>query len=155
MSALMSVNHSKIVTNSKNKNPNRPNELPSAETLYDELQITKKEISIQKKIIKNQKTRNDRLENDLKKREIQIENILNPDNKQTTKNDQLRARIIRVERELRHKGVELGKINFDLKTTDVNELKLAVEIYAAEVDRLRNLSENQNEITKVKIQKER
>ena len=35
---------------------------------------------------------------------------------------------MRVERELRHKDLELGKLKFDLKTTDVNELKLAVEV---------------------------
>jgi len=62
---------------------------------------------------------------------------------------------LRVERELRHKDLELGKLKFDLKTTDVNELKLAVEIYAAEVYRLRNLSQNQNALTKVSIQRER
>ena len=54
----------------------RPSELPPAETLYDELQIARKEISTQKKVITQQKTRNDRLESDLKKREAQMEEIL-------------------------------------------------------------------------------
>lgn len=155
MSAVMSVNHSQQVASPNKKSKKRPSDLPSPETLYDELQIARKEISTQNKIITAQKTRGERLEADLKKRESQIEDILSGDGKQTTKNDQLRAKILRVERELRQKDLELGKLQFDLKTTDVNELKLAVEIYAAEVDRLRNLSQNQNALTKVSIQRER
>ena len=54
----------------------RPSELPPAESLYDELQIARKEIATQKKVITQQKTRNDRLESDLKKREAQMEEIL-------------------------------------------------------------------------------
>ena len=46
----------------------------------------------------------------------------------STKNDQLRARILRLERELRHKDLELGKALFDMKNTDINELKMAVEV---------------------------
>ena len=48
----------------------------------------------------------------------------------STKNDQLRARILRLERELRHKDLELGKALFDMKNTDINELKMAVEVRA-------------------------
>jgi len=62
----------------------------------------------------------------------------------STKNDQLRARILRLERELRHKDLELGKALFDMKNTDINELKMAVEV------RIRNfnpslLDTNENE----------
>ena len=122
----------------------RPSELPPAETLYDELQIARKEISTQKKVITQQKTRNDRLESDLKKREAQMEEILAGTGSKrfacyklemihlifSTKNDQLRARILRLERELRHKDLELGKALFDMKNTDINELKMAVEVRA-------------------------
>lgn len=55
----------------------RPNSLPDAETLYDELQVSRKEIQTQKKIISAQTTRNNRLEADLRKREEQMESILN------------------------------------------------------------------------------
>ena len=94
MSAMMSVNYSKEITSNKKNDYNktkrylhfsqsgffiplfRPSELPPAESLYDELQIARKEISTQKKVITQQKTRNDRLESDLKKREAQMEEIL-------------------------------------------------------------------------------
>ena len=94
MSAMMSVNYSKEITSNKKNDFNktkryfhfslsgffislfRPSELPPAESLYDELQIARKEISTQKKVITQQKTRNDRLESDLKKREAQMEEIL-------------------------------------------------------------------------------
>ena len=35
---------------------------------------------------------------------------------------------MRLERELRHKDLELGKALFDMKNTDINELKMAVEV---------------------------
>ena len=105
MSAMMSVNYSKEITSAKKNDFNktkrydsyginqafserssliqgffkfvfRPSELPPAESLYDELQIARKEIATQKKVITQQKTRNDRLESDLKKREAQMEEIL-------------------------------------------------------------------------------
>jgi len=79
MSAMMSVNYSKEITSIKKNDfskTKRPSELPPAESLYDELQIARKEISTQKKVITQQKTRNDRLESDLKKREAQMEEIL-------------------------------------------------------------------------------
>ena len=160
MSAMMSVNYSKEITSNKKNDYNktkrylhfsqsgffislfRPSELPPAESLYDELQIARKEISTQKKVITQQKTRNDRLESDLKKREAQMEEILSGTGSKrlryifglwiilifSTKNDQLRARILRLERELRHKDLELGKALFDMKNTDINELKMAVEV---------------------------
>jgi len=158
MSAMMSVNYSKEITSTKKNDFNktkRPSELPPAETLYDELQIARKEISTQKKVITQQKTRNDRLESDLKKREAQMEEILAGTGSKSTKNDQLRARILRLERELRHKDLELGKALFDMKNTDINELKMAVEIYATEVDRLRKISADQMHLTEVSRQKER
>jgi len=158
MSAMMSVNYSKEITSNKKNDFNktkRPSELPPAESLYDELQIARKEISTQKKVITQQKTRNDRLESDLKKREAQMEEILSGTGSKSTKNDQLRARILRLERELRHKDLELGKALFDMKNTDINELKMAVEIYATEVDRLRKISADQMHLTEVSRQKER
>ena len=45
--------------------------------MYDELEVSRKEIQTQKKIISAQKTRNNRLEADLRKREEQMEAILN------------------------------------------------------------------------------
>jgi hypothetical protein len=62
----------------------RPINLPSAESLYDELLVSKKEIKTQQKIIDAQKTRNTRLEEDLKKREEQMELILNGNNGKET-----------------------------------------------------------------------
>lgn len=46
----------------------------------------------------------------------------------STKNDQLRCKIIRLERDLRQKDVDLGKLQFEMKTTDVNELKIALKV---------------------------
>ena len=53
----------------------RPTTLPDAESLYDELQIVRKEIATQQKVIKTQQTRNGRLEAELKKRESQLADI--------------------------------------------------------------------------------
>ena len=53
----------------------RPTDLPDAESLYDELQIVRKEIATQQKVIKTQRTKNVRLEAELKKRESQLADI--------------------------------------------------------------------------------
>lgn len=159
LSAMKNVQMSQHITadKPKKKDVKRPINLPSAESLYDELLVSKKEIKTQQKIIDAQKTRNTRLEEDLKKREEQMELILNGNNgKETsTKNDQLRSRIIRLERELRNKDLNLSKLQFDLKTTDVNELKLALNIYSDELTRLRLLKDDQLAQTSNKIQAER
>ena len=60
----------------KQKSKKKIANLPDAETLYDELEVSRKEVANQRKVIKAQKTRNDRLEADLKKREHQIEEVL-------------------------------------------------------------------------------
>lgn len=71
----------------------RPGALPDPETLYDELEASRKEISAQKQLINAQvslrmifrfnliqKTRNQRLEQDLKSREVELERIYSGDN---------------------------------------------------------------------------
>ncbi|CAG5089779.1 Oidioi.mRNA.OKI2018_I69.PAR.g12346.t1.cds [Oikopleura dioica] len=107
----------------------RPGALPDPETLYDELEASRKEIATQKQLINAQKTRNQRLEQELKSRETELEKIYSGDNgrESSTKNDQLRCKIIRLERDLRQKDVDLGKLQFEMKTTDVNELKIALK----------------------------
>ena len=75
MTAMNSVKLSQTITD-KPKSKKKIGNIPDAETLYDELEVSRKEVATQRKVIKAQKTRNDRLEADLKKREHQMEEIL-------------------------------------------------------------------------------
>ena len=67
----------------------------------------RKEISTQQKVIKTQQTRNGRLSEELKRRESQLADIFDGTERKT-KNDQLQARILHLEFELREKNDELG-----------------------------------------------
>ena len=142
--------------------------MPDAESLYDELQIVRKEIATQQKVIKTQQTRNGRLSEELKRRESQLADIFDGTERKT-KNDQLQARILHLEFELREKNDELGflinlkklikfflaKLKFDQKQNSINELKQANEIYAAELARLKKIIFDRQEVNRAKVQEER
>merc|ERR1712037_303111 len=156
LDAMRNVKKSQQFSSTKTKPTRiRPGALPDPETLYDELEASRKEIAAQKQLINSQKTRNQRLEQDLKSREVELERIYSGDNgkESTTKNDQLRCKLIRLERDLRQKDVDLGKLQFEMKTTDVNELKIALKIYVEELERLRSLNQDRSEETKASVQR--
>ncbi|CBY23807.1 unnamed protein product [Oikopleura dioica] len=158
LDAMRNVKKSQQFSSTKTKPTRiRPGALPDPETLYDELEASRKEISAQKQLINAQKTRNQRLEQDLKSREVELERIYSGDNgkESTTKNDQLRCKLIRLERDLRQKDVDLGKLQFEMKTTDVNELKIALKIYVEELERLRSINQDRSEESKASVQRER
>jgi len=154
MNAINDVRSSKELTKKKVVNNSRPTDLPDAESLYDELQIVRKEIATQQKVIKTQRTKNVRLEAELKKRESQLADIFDG-NERKSKNDQLQARIMHLEFELREKNEELAKVKFDQQTNSINELKKANEIYATELDRLKKIIFDRQEVNKAKVQEER
>lgn len=154
MNAINDVRSSKELTKKKVVNNSRPTTLPDAESLYDELQIVRKEIATQQKVIKTQQTRNGRLEAELKKRESQLADIFDGTERKS-KNDQLQARIMHLEFELREKNDELAKVKFNQHTNSINELKKANEIYATELDRLKKIIFDRQEVNKAKVQEER
>ncbi|XP_064078032.1 serine/arginine repetitive matrix protein 2-like isoform X3 [Macrobrachium nipponense] len=94
------------------------------------------------------KTRNRRLEEDLIRRDRQIEQLMDP-----AKNDEarrkltdkgaslvssLKLRVSRLEATLKDKEAELAKLQASAKATALNEMKIEAETYYQEVVRLRN-----------------
>jgi len=153
MNAINDVRASKELTKKKVIS-SRPTDLPDAESLYDELQIVRKEIATQQKVIKTQQTRNGRLAAELKHRESQLADIFDGAERKS-KNDQLQARILHLEFELREKNDELAKVKFDKQTNSLNELKQANEIYATELARLKKIIFDRQEVNRAKVQEER
>ncbi|KAM7009231.1 IQ domain-containing protein E isoform 2-T2 [Tautogolabrus adspersus] len=124
------------------------------EDMYDEIIRLKKNLHAQKFDNQQMKAKLRRLEKDNAKREKQIEELLDP-----TKGSQytrsfvdkrkegsvvlngLKQRILRLEQQCREKENALSKLQSELRTTNLEELKISVETYSEEIKRLRILLE--------------
>nr|XP_023670656.1 IQ domain-containing protein E isoform X1 [Paramormyrops kingsleyae] len=122
------------------------------EDMYDEIIELKKCLQAQKSENDVMKTRIRRLEEDNSKKEKQIEQLLDPikGSEYTRslvdkKNDPssvyygLRQKILKLEQQCKEKDTAFNKLQSDLKTTNIEELKITVETYYEEVQRLRVL----------------
>nr|XP_019958639.1 PREDICTED: IQ domain-containing protein E [Paralichthys olivaceus]XP_019958640.1 PREDICTED: IQ domain-containing protein E [Paralichthys olivaceus] len=120
------------------------------EDMYDEIIRLKKSLQAQKSDNHQMKAKLRRLEEDNAKREKQIEELLDPtkgseytrslvDKKRegSVVLNGLKQRILKLEQQCREKENALSKLQSDLRTTNLEELKITVETYFEEIQRLR------------------
>uniref|UniRef100_W5M031 IQ motif containing E n=1 Tax=Lepisosteus oculatus TaxID=7918 RepID=W5M031_LEPOC len=125
------------------------------EDMYDEIIELKKTLQAQKSETDIMKTKLRRLEEENGKKEKQIEQLLDPTKGSEytrllvdKKNDAsaimngLKQKILKLEQQCREKDNALNKLQNDLKTTNIEEMKIAMETYYDEVQRLRILLAN-------------
>uniref|UniRef100_A0A1A8MPN9 IQ motif containing E n=1 Tax=Nothobranchius pienaari TaxID=704102 RepID=A0A1A8MPN9_9TELE len=124
------------------------------EDMYDEIIRLKKSLHSQKSDNQQMKVKLRRLEEENAKRERQIEELLDPtkgsehthslvDKKRegSVVVNGLKQRILKLEQQCREKGNALSKLQSELRTTSLEELKITVETYFEEIQRLRMLLE--------------
>ncbi|XP_029315645.1 IQ domain-containing protein E [Cottoperca gobio] len=124
------------------------------EDMYDEIIRLKKSLQAQKSDHQQMKAKLRRLEEDNAKREKQIEELLDPtkgseytrslvDKKKegSVVLNGLKQRILKLEQQCREKENALSKLQSELRTTNLEELKITVETYFDEIQRLRMLLE--------------
>ncbi|XP_022064628.2 IQ domain-containing protein E [Acanthochromis polyacanthus] len=124
------------------------------EDMYDEIIRLKKNLQAQKSDNQQMKAKLRRLEEDNAKREKQIEELLDPtkgseytrslvDKKRegSVVLNGLKQRILKLEQQCREKENALSKLQSELRTTNLEELKITVETYFEEIQRLRILLE--------------
>lgn len=124
------------------------------EDMYDEIIRLKKSLQAQKSDNQQMKAKLRRLEEDNAKREKQIEELLDPtkgseytrslvDKKKegSVVLNGLKQRILKLEQQCREKENALSKLQSELRTTNLEELKITVATYFDEIQRLRMLLE--------------
>lgn len=122
------------------------------EDMYDEIIDLKKCLQVQKSENDLMKTKLRRLEEDNSKKEKQIEQLLNPTkgseytrafvdkrNDGSAVTNSLKQKILKLEQQCKEKDSALTKLQSDLKTTNMEEMKIALETYFEEIQRLKVL----------------
>ncbi|XP_037545752.1 IQ domain-containing protein E [Nematolebias whitei] len=122
------------------------------EDMYDEIIRLKKSLHAQKSDNQQLKARLRSLEEEITKREKQIEELLDPlkgseytrslvDKKKegSVVVSGLKQRILKLEQQCREKENTLSALQSDLRTTNLKELNITVETYFEEIQRLRTL----------------
>ncbi|KAJ8037526.1 IQ domain-containing protein E [Holothuria leucospilota] len=120
------------------------------EDMYDDILDLKKQVNALSKENDRLKARNRRLEDEHVKKEKQIEQLLDPtqgDLRLTLSSRQpdaaakmssLKQKNLKLEMVLKDKEAELSKLQGDLKSTKIEEMKVAMESFYSEVQRLRH-----------------
>ncbi|XP_074485831.1 IQ domain-containing protein E isoform X1 [Sebastes fasciatus] len=129
-----------------------PGDYREKEDMYDEIIRLKKILQAQKSDNQQLKAKLRRLEEDNAKRERQIEELLDPtkgseytrsfvDKKKegSVVLNGLKQRILKLEQQCREKENTLSKLQSELRTTNLEELKITLESYYDEIQRLRIL----------------
>ncbi|XP_034639809.1 IQ domain-containing protein E isoform X4 [Trachemys scripta elegans] len=121
------------------------------EDMYDEIIELKKTIQVQKSEGDRMKTKIRRLEKENNRKDRQIEQLLDPsrgsDFAQTLaeKNDTrwvingLKQKILKLEQQCKEKDNTINKFQTDVKTTNLEEMRIAMETYYEEIHRLQTL----------------
>ncbi|XP_041063107.1 IQ domain-containing protein E isoform X1 [Carcharodon carcharias] len=122
------------------------------EDMYDEIIELKKMIQAQKTENDTLKTKLRRSEEENSRKEKQIDQLLDPsksleyarsliDKKNDTSGivNGLKKRIYKLEKQCKEKDSIINKLQTDLKTTNIEEMKIATEAYYEEIQRLRLL----------------
>jgi hypothetical protein len=140
----------------------RPGSAPSykpKEDMYDEIQELKKLIQRQKEEKNHLTTRVRRLEEDGRKKDKKIEDMMSSGRVAASdftrsladrKSDSsaavtsLKHQVYMLEKALKEKDSQYNKLLRDMKTTDLEELKLQLEVYHQEVRRLRQVNADQD-----------
>ncbi|XP_051789589.1 IQ domain-containing protein E isoform X1 [Erpetoichthys calabaricus] len=125
------------------------------EDMYDEIIELKKTLQAQKSEADLMKTKLRRLEEDNSKKEKQIEQLLDPTkgsdftrslvdkrNDASAITNGLKQKILKLEQQCKEKDNVINKLQTDLKTTNIEEMKIAMETYYDEIQRLRVLLAN-------------
>ncbi|XP_050977547.1 IQ domain-containing protein E isoform X2 [Labeo rohita] len=125
------------------------------EEMYDEIIDLKKTIQSQKAESDKMKAKLRRLEEESAKKDRQIEQLLDPvkdpeyarglvDRKTDPRSiiNGLKQRILRLEQQCKDKENALSQLQSELKTTNMQEMKITVETYFEEVQRMRALLES-------------
>ncbi|XP_066545602.1 IQ domain-containing protein E [Amia ocellicauda] len=125
------------------------------EDMYDEIMELKKALRAQKSESDLMKTKLRRLEEENSKKEKRIEQLLDPakgceytrslvDRKHDASAivNGLKQKVLKLEQQCKERDSALTKLQNDLKTTNIEEMKIAMETYYEEVQRLRILLAN-------------
>ncbi|XP_013391541.1 IQ domain-containing protein E-like [Lingula anatina] len=121
------------------------------EEYYDEILELRKQIAAISSENSTQKARVRRLEEDNLKKEREIETLLDPSKSEEMRRTlgdrkpdtgavihSMKQKVLKLEQQLRDKESNLTKLQADLKTTKVEELRLQMEAFYQEVVRLQN-----------------
>ncbi|KAL2086625.1 hypothetical protein ACEWY4_017684 [Coilia grayii] len=132
------------------------------EDMYDEILELKKTLQAQRAESDQMRAKVRRLEEETTRKERQIEQLLDPtkgpehtrslvDRKAEGKSvvQGLKQRILRLEQQSREKEAALSKLQSELKTTNMEEMKITMETYYEEVQRLRVLLESAEKSNKM------
>ncbi|KAJ0051241.1 hypothetical protein NL108_016544 [Boleophthalmus pectinirostris] len=122
------------------------------EDMYEEIIRLKKSLHAHKTDNRQMRAKVRRLEEDNAKREKQIEELLDPtkgaeftrslvDKKRegSVVVNGLKQRILKLEQQCREKESALSKLQSELRTTNLEELKITMEVYFEEIQRLKTL----------------
>ncbi|XP_063285002.1 IQ domain-containing protein E [Pelobates fuscus] len=122
------------------------------EHMYDQIIDLKKTLQNQKSECDIMKTKLRRLEEENSRKDRQIEQLLDPSRSSEytrslvdKKNDSsmlvnnLKQKILKLEKQCKEKDNALSKLQTDLKTTSLEEMKMAMETYYEEIQRLQLL----------------
>ncbi|KFV94893.1 IQ domain-containing protein E, partial [Fulmarus glacialis] len=122
------------------------------EDMYDEIIELKKTIQAQKNEGDRMKTKLRRLEEENNRKDRQIEQLLDPSrgselaralSEKTTDNgwvvSGLKQKIFKLEQQCKEKDNTINKFQADMKTTNLEEMRIAMETYYEEVHRLQLL----------------
>uniref|UniRef100_A0A452IRF7 IQ motif containing E n=1 Tax=Gopherus agassizii TaxID=38772 RepID=A0A452IRF7_9SAUR len=137
------------------------------EDMYDEIIELKKTIQVQKSEGDRMKTKIRRLEEENNRKDRQIEQLLDPsrgsDFAQTLaeKNDTrwvingLKQKILKLEQQCKEKDNTINKFQTDVKTTNLEEMRIAMETYYEEIHRLQTLLAKSEAVGKKSIPESR
>ncbi|XP_036027762.1 IQ domain-containing protein E isoform X4 [Onychomys torridus] len=122
------------------------------EDMYDEIMELKKSLHMQKSDVDLMRTKLRRLEEENSRKDRQIEQLLDPgrgpDFVRTLAEKKpdtgwvitgLKQRIFRLEQQCKDKDSTISKLQTDMKTTNLEEMRIAMETYYEEIHRLQTL----------------
>uniref|UniRef100_A0A8C8W026 IQ domain-containing protein E n=1 Tax=Peromyscus maniculatus bairdii TaxID=230844 RepID=A0A8C8W026_PERMB len=122
------------------------------EDMYDEIMELKKSLHMQKSDVDLMRTKLRRLEEENSRKDRQIEQLLDPgrgpDFVRTLAEKKpdtgwvitgLKQRIFRLEQQCKEKDNTINKLQTDMKTTNLEEMRIAMETYYEEIHRLQTL----------------
>ncbi|KAB1263123.1 IQ domain-containing protein E [Camelus dromedarius] len=122
------------------------------EDMYDEIIELKKSLHMQKSDVDLMRTKLRRLEEENSRKDRQIEQLLDPsrgpDFVRTLAEKRpdtgwvingLKQRIVKLEQQCKEKDSTINKLQTDMKTTNLEEMRIAMETYYEEIHRLQTL----------------
>ncbi|XP_040123202.1 IQ domain-containing protein E [Oryx dammah] len=122
------------------------------EDMYDEIIELKKSLNVQKSDVDLMRTKLRRLEEENSRKDRQIEQLLDvsrgPDFVRTLAEkrpdtgwvvNRLKQRVLRLEQQCKEKDAVINKLQTDVKTTNLEEMRVAMETYYEEIHRLHGL----------------